>query len=226
MDKKRAIHILTKSAKLYKEHLEDQKLLFVYGWPSDIKRQLDMNKTDLEHLDYYETVFHRYNFQHLTGVKTSEKRIASAIQFYEMCLAERLTEDDFTFSKDGSTVQKLAILEHMMLIGKNATMIGNFTDRGPKLYAEKAAGGIQGCVGFVKDRNTGLNVPNTLLNKDIRDVTASPTLKIYAVFSKAYQEERYSVIQKLDKRIDIHTYHLGQKIDNMIDLEKIQRKRK
>lgn len=44
-------------------------------------------------------------------------------------------------------------------------MIGDFTDRGLKLFTEKAEGNICGCVGFAKDRNTGLNVPNTLLKK-------------------------------------------------------------
>ena len=39
-----------------------------------------------------------------------------------------------------------------MLIKKNVTMIGEFTDRGPKLYTEKAAGNICGCIGFVKDK--------------------------------------------------------------------------
>ena len=34
---------------------------------------------------------------------------------------------------------------------------------------------------FVQDRNTNLNVPNTLLKKDIRDVTAQPTYKVFAV---------------------------------------------
>ena len=79
------------------------------------------------------------------------------------------TENDFSFAKDGSTGQKLDILERMMLIKKNVTMIGEFTDRGPKLFTEKAAGNICGCIGFVKDKNTKLNVPNTLLKKDIRD---------------------------------------------------------
>lgn len=41
---------------------------------------------------------------------------------------KRLTEDDFSFAKDGSTGQKLDILERMMLIKKNVTMIGDFTD--------------------------------------------------------------------------------------------------
>lgn len=40
MDKRRAIQIMTKAAKLYKDNLEDQKVLFLYGEPSEIKRQL------------------------------------------------------------------------------------------------------------------------------------------------------------------------------------------
>lgn len=57
-----------------------------------------------------------------------------------------------------------------MGIKRNVMMIGDFADRGPKLFTEKAAGNVCGCIGFVKDRNTGLNVPNTFLKKDIRDV--------------------------------------------------------
>ena len=72
----------------------------------------------------------------------NKKETASAIHFYQKCLDKRLTENDFVFAKDGSTGQKLDILERMMLIKKNVTMIGEFTDRGPKLYTEKAAGNI------------------------------------------------------------------------------------
>lgn len=86
----------------------------------------------------YEVAFHRYNFLHLTGVKLNKGGTASAIHFYQKCLDKRLTENDFTFARDGSTGQKLDILESMMQIKKNVTMIGEFTDRGPKLYAEKA----------------------------------------------------------------------------------------
>ena len=39
------------------------------------------------------------------------------------------------------------------------------------MFTEKAAGNVCGCIGFVQDKNTKLNVPNTLLKKDIRDVT-------------------------------------------------------
>ena len=37
MDKRRAIQIMTKAAQLYKEHLEDQKVLFLYGLPKEVK---------------------------------------------------------------------------------------------------------------------------------------------------------------------------------------------
>ena len=153
MDKRRAIQIMTKAAQLYKEHLEDQKVLFLYGLPKEVNK--------------------------------------------------RLTENDFSFAKDGCTGQKLDILERMMLIKKNVTMMGEFTDRGPKLYTEKAAGNICGCIGFVKDKNTKLNVPNTLLKKDIRDVTAQPTYKVFAVISKHYTDEKYTKLVKMDKCIDL-----------------------
>lgn len=142
------------------------------------------------------------------------------LQFiFEKCLDNRLAQEDFYFAKDGSTVQKLDILENMMGIKKNATMIGDFTDRGPKLYTEKAAGNICGCIGFVKDHNTKLNVPNTLLKKDIRDVTASPVQKVYAVFSKGYTVEKYSVPEKTDKEMDIKKHFFSEAIERMLERE-------
>ena len=96
-------------------------------------------------------------------------------------------------------------------------MIGEFTDRGPKLFTEKAAGNICGCIGFVKDKNTKLNVPNTLLKKDIRDVTAQPTYKGFAVISKHYTDEKYTNLMKLDKCIDLKECCFSETIENMID---------
>ena len=218
MDKRRAIPILTKAAELYRDNLEDQKILFLYGIPSEINKQLQTKDKCLSSMQYYEVAFHRYNFLHLTGVRLNKMSTASAIHFYQKCLDKRLKEDDFSFSKDGSTGQKLDILEKMMLIKKNVTMIGDFTDRGPKLFTEKAAGNICGCIGFVQDRNTKLNVPNTLLKKDIRDVTAQPTYKVFAVFYKDYKDEKYSLVTKLDKSIDLNEIHFNDEIENILDV--------
>ena len=218
MDKRRAIPILTKAAELYRDNLEDRKILFLYGIPSEINKQLQTKDKCLSSMQYYEVAFHRYNFLHLTGVRLNKAGTASAIHFYQKCLDKRLKEDDFSFSKDGSTGQKLDILEKMMLIKKNVTMIGDFTDRGPKLFTEKAAGNICGCIGFVQDRNTKLNVPNTLLKKDIRDVTAQPTYKVFAVFSKDYKDEKYSLVTKLDKSIDLNEIYFNDEIENILDV--------
>lgn len=74
-----------------------------------------------------------------------------------------------------------------------------------------------GCIGFVKDRNTRLNVPNTLLKKDIRDVTASPVKKVYAVLSKGYMEKKYSVLVKQDKEIDIRQCCFTEDIERLLE---------
>ncbi|MBQ8558872.1 MAG: hypothetical protein IJ439_02680 [Tyzzerella sp.] len=221
MDKRKAIQILTKAAKLYKENLEDQKVLFLYGIPSEIKKEIEKKADVLSQMKYYEVAFHRYNFLHLTGVKVNQSEIQSAIHFYEKCLSNRLKEDDFTFASDGSTVQKLEILENMMQLKKNVTMIGDFTDRGPQLYSKKVAGNICACIGFVKDKNTNLNVPNTLLKKDIRDVTATPTEKVYIIVSKHYADDKYHIMNKLDKAIDLASCKFRDAIESIIDKEKL-----
>lgn len=221
MDKRKAIQIMTKAAALYQKNLEDQKILFLYGMPSEVKKELQTEENNLLSIKKYEVAFHRYNFLHLTGVRINTSQTASAIHFYEKCLDNRLTEKDFSLAKDGSTGQKLDILENMMGIKKNVTMIGDFTNRGPKLFTEKAAGNVCGCIGFVKDRNTRLNVPNTLLKKDIRDVTANPVQKVYAVISKDYTEEKYSIVEKLDKGIDIGKYFFSEEIEDILEREKL-----
>lgn len=221
MYKRRAIQIITKAAEIYRDNLEDQKVLFLYGISSDVRKQLQTEGRILSSIQGYEAAFHRYNFLHLTGVRLNKDSIASAIHFYQKCLDKRLTEDDFTFAKDGSTGQKLDILESMMLIKKNVTMIGEFTDRGPKLFAEKVAGNVCGCIGFVQDRNTKLNVPNTLLKKDIRDITAQPVYKVFAVISKHYTDDKYSHLAKLDKSIDLKECQFAEEIENLIEKDKL-----
>mgnify|MGYP007038610973 CR=1 FL=1 len=79
--KRRAIQIMTKAAQLYKEHLEDQKVLFLYGLPKEVNKQLQESNKILSSVQGYEVVFHRYNFLHLTGVRLNKKETASAIHF-------------------------------------------------------------------------------------------------------------------------------------------------
>lgn len=212
---------MTKAAEIYRDDLEDQKVLFLYGKSSEVKKQLQTESKMLSSIEGYEVVFLRYNFLHLTGVKLNKNNTASAIHFYQKCLDNKLKENDFKLAKDGSTGQKLDILENMMNLKKNVTMIGEFSDNGPKLFAEKAAGSIFGCIGFVQDKNTKLNVPNTLLKKDIRDVVSQPVYKVFAILSKQYTDDKYWNLAKIDKSIDIRECSFSEKIEKMIDRTKL-----
>lgn len=56
MDKRRAIQIMTKAAQLYKEHLEDQKILFLYGLPKEVKEQLQNKNKTLSSIQGYKSL--------------------------------------------------------------------------------------------------------------------------------------------------------------------------
>ena len=48
MDKRRAIQIMTKAAALYQKELEDQKLLFLYGIPVVVRKQLQAGESRVD----------------------------------------------------------------------------------------------------------------------------------------------------------------------------------
>ena len=57
---------------------------------------------------------------------------------------------------------------------------------------------------------------NTLLKKDIRDVTKKPMKKIYVVLSKSYTEDKFSKIEKLDKNLELDSCQFSEEIENII----------
>ena len=60
-------------------------------------------------------------------------------------------------------------------------------------------------------------MPNTLLKKDIRDVVANPAQKIYAVFSKMYIHERYTVTEKIDKSFRGRKVLFSEEIEKLLE---------
>lgn len=141
----------------YKENLVDRSLLF-----------LCQNK----HKQTYclEVTFDISNFQHLTGFKTEKsvpaedsqdggngKAIVKKINvahFFDLCISKRLTEDDFEFASDGTTQLKMKILPSAVKKNLSANMVEDYNGHQPKLYTERIAGNVKGCVGFV-DQPTG-----------------------------------------------------------------------
>ena len=73
----------------------------------------------------------------------------------------------------------------------------------------------------MQDKNTKLNVPNTLLKKDIRDVIAQPIYKVFAVISKHYTDDKYLQLVKLDKSINLSECHFTEEIENLIERNKM-----
>lgn len=193
--KEQALKIVQKCAVKYQEHLLNKSILF-----------LATNKH--KHIIPVEVFFTKRNFQHLTGLKTDRATIP-ATRFFDLCIDERLSVDDYWIPDDGTTDLKLDILP--MLISKNlsANSIGDFNGTGIDLYTEKLAGSIKGCMGFRIDADTGLLMPNTVLNKDIRECTKSPQYRIIATYRKRIKDERYFEIVYAAKGIIWDEIHLS-----------------
>jgi len=68
------------------------------------------------------------------------------------------------------------------------------------LFTEKVAGNVRGCIGFIQDRHTRLNVPNTLLKKDIRDITQKITQTINIQLLKNWTRKLTSIYVVFQKK--------------------------
>lgn len=111
-----------------------------------------------------------------------------------------MSEKSFEINPDGTTELKLKVLK--MLLSKNmkASIIGDYSEYNPKLYTEKLAGGVRGCLGFVKDNN-GYYVPNTVLNVDIRDKIIN-NQRILIMARKSVDDKEYNEIVYKAKNVD------------------------
>lgn len=190
MEKKEALRIIFQCADLYQEHLCDRALLIISANNS-------MNKTFAT-----EVLFERTNYMHLTGVKFEDGKYIPPDTFYTLCLARRLSVDDFEFAQDGTTEQKLFVLPG--IVGTNnlaANMIGDYTDRRPTLITDKLAGNVRGCVGIVYDSARKNYAPNTVLNLDMR-LSIQNRQRIIATYRKHKTEEQYTELVYKAKKID------------------------
>ncbi len=194
--KAQAISIVVNCAEQYRENLANKNLLFICQ---------DKHKK----ITAVEFSFDASNFLHLTGLKVKKPRhhtsgtgdTISAKEFYEKCLAHRLSVNDFEFAKDGTTQLKLEILPRLISKNLSATMIGDYNSRNPKLVTDKLAGSVAACMGFVPTGPTDRYVPNTVLKVDIRDYISNQ-VRVIAVYRKPMDAERYEEATYFAKKID------------------------
>ncbi len=180
---KEILSILFICAEKYKTNLLNYSLLFIYA---------DKHSK----ISYLEVTFDKSNFLHLTGCKTK----LSASDFFKRCVNKRLSTKDFKSSDDGTTELKLQILPSLMEINLSANCIGDFNNNRPKLYTEKLAGNVKGCMGF-KQNSSGRYIPNTVLNTDIRNEVISP-MRILVTYRKSQIDKEYKDIVYKAKNID------------------------
>jgi len=197
--KSQARRIIHNCAIAYRDSLVNRNVLFI------------AERDDI--LDYFEALFLASNYQHLTGVVIRNSMTANA--FYNRALDDRITENDFDFSSDGTTRMKLDVLPKLMKIHYIARMVGNYDGSGNYLMAEKIAGTTTAAMGFIKE---GLYYyPNSALKVDVKSITIKPFLKVSAVLVKDINSEKYrhmTYITKDKNIIDITSLPgVGDKLD-------------
>lgn len=213
--KKAALSVIFSAAEEYEKNLNGNNLLFLF---------LDKHKN----ISYFEVEFNSGNFMHLTGIRLtggykeslkfnsdnnsgSDIDISYANKFYEKCINKKIGIDEFEFSDDGTTWLKLQVLPALMKSNLSANMLGDFTSRTCKLYTEKVAGNVRGCMGFVRDMKVNKNVPNTVLKSDIRDCVSAAN-RIIATYRKKKTETVYREIVYMAKNVDFNKIKFPKEI--------------
>ena len=199
-NREQILPIIIDCARLYKEHLAGQKLLFVTVTDSVF--------------NCFESQFLPRNFLHLTGVKSK----LSGEMFFLAATQNRLGVKDFELASDGTADLKLDILPQLMKIHNSARMVGDYDNHRPLLITDKFAGTVTMAMGFL-DVN-GTYVPNTALKKDVREITLSGTRrKVAAIFRKPKDAHRYCELTYITKGLTIDERGLQVAIADKIDFD-------
>lgn len=193
VDKKKAIRTIVEAASNYEKHLNGRSFLIVY-------KEKNTHK-------YVEVIFRNWHFLHLTGLKTK----MSAVQFYEACLDNRLSEKDVLFDNNGKAGQKIQVLPYLHELLYHNCMIGDFINSGVMIQADYFVGDTKLVlsVGFRKESDR--DVPVTLYSGDVRKLT-NPTNKVLAIFMRCYPEKEYKETSYVAKGVNIAELELPAEV--------------
>ena len=193
-----AIRIIYQCAVEYRENLSNKFVLFITA--------KDNNTAG------FETLFLPQNFKHLTGVGS---RLSGA-DFFGLAVRNRLSPNEITLAKDGTTDLKLDVLPQLMNIHLTARMAGDYDYSKTLLVADKIAGTVTAALGFVQTKN--IYLPKTALKADVRDITVQSTRRrIIAIFVKPRKDALYRQLTYIAKDISldevVHTHTIHDRID-------------
>ncbi len=191
--KEKDLQIIIDCGKKYKENLAGKQLLIVSSKNGTI------STTEVE--------FSLRNYHHFTGVKLQKNPVTNKLittsQFINKALNGRLKTDDWEYRKDGTTGLKLKILQDIVEIHKTAKMIGSYVDNRVMLKTDLCIGNIFCYLGMIKTNSitrfdNNVYVPNTVINKDIREDVREPE-KIIAIYRKNKTDKIYQELTYLAK---------------------------
>jgi hypothetical protein len=169
----------------------------------------------------FEALFLKENFLHLSGLDPINRtKIGGAKDFFDVCIQERLSADDFQFDSSGDSHRKLLILPQIVKIGTTAKMFGEFGGGGRFLYTERLSGGEHYCLGFIKSGS--VYVPNTALQEDIRAVSKKPVSRVISIFSKSKNEDRYNTLNSIAKGYSLNSPSLQSILAQYVDLSTLK----
>lgn len=199
---------IEKCQKEYNENLKNKKVMFIIE-----------NKN--RKLSKVEVFFGEKNFYHLTGVIAVDKmgNELSPHNFYSLLSKGRIDELQIE-RRDNTTDLKIKVLPQLMRIDRMATMIGEFSGFNMYLQTEKLAGNTNACMGFIYDTKLDTYIPNTALQKDIRDITTERN-KIVAILKKEVTQNLYANITYLKQNYEIKDILKNQEITKNIDVNNI-----
>lgn len=195
-DKIEATSTLRKAAKLYDEFYCNKKLLVIYNNPSKPF--------------FVEITASPTNFLHLTGLiintdnllrDVSDKNTNYKVVFYEKCLQNKLSIDDFDFDPKGDSERKLDVIISTLNPVQNAKMIGDYNGQRIYFQSNTLMGNPNSFLALFKDEG-GYYVPSSVMKGDIRNDTYY-TSRVLAILSKKFDEPFYNEIKYVAKKIDI-----------------------
>ena len=205
-EKQEVIDVVYKAVKLYRDNLCNKNFMFVY-------------KKEQNQFLYFESIFLPRNFRHLTGVKT---KTLGAVDFYEKCLVRQVSEEDFYLAKDGTTMLKNTILEGMMDIQYVSKSVGDYNGCKPKLFTDKIAGNMKGCMGFEQEsKGSDFYVPNTILKSPARDMVKKAH-QLVAVFEKGTKDELYCKLVYKAKKFNYENLTPNKSVSKKLDVLNIE----
>lgn len=191
-----ARQIIINNARTYSTKLEGKQFLVIY-------RDRISNT-----IKCIEPVFFARNYQHLTGIllKDRDGNITQHCSeyFYRKCLDKKIANDEISFKKDGTTQLKLEALPAIMKFTSISKIAGDANNHQPFFYAEKIVGGVNFCLGFCVDKDSGEFVPSSALQKDIKKLTDYPS-QVLAIFEREYRgnDNVYHVIKHVAKGVNL-----------------------